>query len=130
MDVFNNYRLKTNITRINGGWIDPEGFAMDSTKTRYYISDWTYNKIYILNNEYQYISEKSFNFPKKIISIGNNMYISGRYIWKTDRDLNVLIQFDGTNSLFMDIYFNSTNTLMYVPSYYLNSIQVFDLNLN
>jgi hypothetical protein len=103
---------------------------MDSSKTRYYIPDWQNNKIYILNDEYQFISQKSIYYPIGIISIGNNMYISGyANVWKTDKDLNVLLQFNKISGYY-DIYYNSTNSLMYITAFYSNSIHVFDLNLN
>jgi hypothetical protein len=69
-------------------------FAMiqhNSKNTRYYILG--IDAIYVLNDEYKYISEKSFNFPTQLKIIGNNLYIVGdSNICKTDRDLNVLIQ--------------------------------------
>jgi hypothetical protein len=116
---------------VNGVPVEALGFGMDSTKTRYYISDFWNDKIYILNDEYQYISQKTFYSPAKMITIGENMYIAGdSYVWKTNKDLNVLIQYNRIGSRYIDIYFNSTNSLMYVTAAYNLSIHVFDLNLN
>ena len=53
-------------------------------------------------------------------------------MWKTDEDLNVLIQFNGTeiSASYLDMYWISSNSSIYVASRYLNSIDTFDSNLN
>lgn len=135
LDVFSNYTLKSEIKTLNGNSFFPSGFAMDSTKTRYYITDYAFRKIYILNDEYQYISE-TLPFKYDLIkSIGSNLYILGssnseQFMWKTDENLNVLIQYNTTGLGYADIYFNSKNRLMYITVLLLNSIHIFDLNLN
>jgi len=93
-------------------------------------------KVYILNDEYQYINEKSFNYPSKMITIGNYTYIAGgSNLLRTDKDLNVLNYACGGDlytfsTFYYDMYYNSTNNLIYVTAADSNSIQVFDLGLN
>jgi hypothetical protein len=57
-----------------------------------------------------YLIPKSFNDPTKMNMIGYNLYIADySNLWKTDTDLNVLLQFNTTNLGYFDIYYNTTN---------------------
>jgi hypothetical protein len=66
-----------------------------------------------------------------MITIGNNLYISGLLnLWKTDQDLNVLIQYnDPTISYYRGICNTTADNLIYVASTFKKSIDLFDLDL-
>ena len=50
-------------------------------------------------------------------------------IWKLDNNLNSLIQFNATGTVWYGgPYFNSTNLLLYVPATNLQVIHVFNIN--
>ena len=51
-------------------------------------------------------------------------------IWKVDKDLNALIQFNATSSpSYRGIYYNVTNGFIYIAPLSLTVIHVFDLNI-
>ena len=53
-------------------------------------------------------------------------------VWKLDQDLNILINYNPTGGtpLYRGISYNPSNGLIYVVAYYfLNEIQVFNLDL-
>ncbi len=65
-----------------------------------------------------------------ILPAENYLYITGSdNIWKTDQQLNILIPFDYSNADFSGLYYNSTNSLIYVASHNLGDIYVFNLDL-
>ena len=135
MDVFNSYNLKSSITTLNGHGYWAYAFSMlVSANTTYYVTvsaDSGYI-VFILNDEYQYIGSRSFPNVHYIITIGSYLYITGEYnIWKTDKDVNVLIPY-GANVAhdYWGLYYNLTNNLIYVAANSNNSIHVFDLSLN
>ena len=105
-----------------------------STNTRYYAISYVNSIIYILNDDWQYISNKSIGYyPYHMTSIANNLYIVGiNNLWKTDKDLNVLITYNMKNSIrsYWDLYLSPANNLIYVSAPYNSLIHVFDLNLN
>ena len=109
------------------------GFGMSSSiPIQYYVSFWFQSKIFIFNENWSYASNKSaFNYAAYMVLINNYFYITGEYnIWKTDQQLNILRQYNSTGSMgYRGLYCNSTNDLMYVAPYYLQVIQVFNLNL-
>jgi sugar lactone lactonase YvrE len=102
-----------------------------STITTYYFTDTTNGKIHIFNNEWEYIGYKSFPFPSHMITIGNNLHISGLLnLWKTDQDLNELIQYnDSTKSYYWGECNTAADNLIYVASTLKESIDLFDLDL-
>jgi hypothetical protein len=125
--------MKSKITTLDGNSFNTFGFGMNFTKTSYYILNSFDDRIYILNDEYQFLSQISWSVPTKMITIGYSVYIAGyNYIFKTDTDLKVLLQFKDFHygPRYHDRYYNSTNSLMYVTATNFNSIHVFDLNLN
>jgi hypothetical protein len=91
------------------------------------------NKVYILNDNWSYISYKTFTRPTYMITIGSSIYMTGDInIWKLDKELNILIQYNSTESTFpfyRGIYYNSSNGFIYVAPNNLTVIRVFDLNL-
>ena len=87
--------------------------------------------VYILNDEWKFISSKSFYRPLFMISINNSIYMTGRdNVWKIDNDLNILINFSpGGNPNYGGISYNTSNGLIYVAAANLQEIQVFNLDL-
>ena len=66
-----------------------------------------------------------------MISIDNSLYITGSCnVWKVDPDLNILIKYNPGDYLeYRGISYNPSNGLIYVASYMLYEIQVFNLDL-
>jgi hypothetical protein len=107
------------------------GFGMmTSNTTKYYISHHSMGRIFVFDDNWNYISNKSsFNRAASIIAIGNFLYITGdSNIWKTDQELNILIN-QGCAYLCRGLYFNKTNNLIFVAPEYQQMIYVFNLNL-
>jgi hypothetical protein len=131
MDVFSNYTINKSFTSFNGNnfsWTI--GFAMmiDFNIT-YYITDNIGNMIYLLNDNYDYITQKSFSQPSFIVTINSNLFITGeRNIWKTDEYLNVLLTHSESGS-YRGIYYNCTENLIYVAPLKYDYFQVFNINL-
>ena len=133
MDIFNNYTQRSTITSFNGSsFISLCGFGMfNSVNTSYYVSDYSNNRVYKLSDTWGYVSFKYFLKPVYIRAISNDLYISADFnIFKTDNKLNVLNQYNSTGILsYRGIYYNPDDTLIYITSYSVNVIHVFDLNL-
>ena len=89
------------------------------------------NKTFILNDEWELISSKSFTYPLYMISIDNSLYMTGRYnVWKVDQDLNILINYNpGGKSYYNGISYNPSNGLIYIAENWLKEIQVLNLDL-
>jgi hypothetical protein len=111
------------------------GFGMSSSNPiQYYVTHYFEGKIFVLDENWNYITNKS-SFPNAayMIPVGNYFYITGKdYIWKTDQQLNVLITHTnstGSSPKYGGLYYNSTNDLIYVASEVLQVIYVFNLNL-
>jgi hypothetical protein len=101
----------------------------------YYVSDYSYSKILILNESWSQVSSKQFGVTVTVnylTTIGNSLYVTGRpNIWKLDQNLNILIQYNATGDPYYEgIYFNSTNNFIYIAPANLYAIHVFDLNLS
>ncbi len=95
----------------------------------YYITDNIGSIIYLLNDNYDYITKKSFSQPAFIVTMNSNLYISGdRNIWKTDKYLNIL-QTHSESGSYRGIYYNCTENLIYVAAAAYDYFQVFNINL-
>ena len=133
--MFNNPTIQLNITQLNGSLFgDLNGFAMYSSPntTYYYVMDKVDYKVYILNNEWEYVSFKSFSDPQSMIAIGQSLYMIGSFnAWKVDQDLNILINYDpvGDPAYYRGISYNPANDLIYVVGWNSQEITVFNLNL-
>ena len=123
--VFNNYKLNKSIT-----YSTPVGFTMiKSNKILYYVTDYNLDKIFAFDDDWNILFSKSFPKACYPISTGNYLYITGdNKIWKTDSQLNILVQFNKSFS-YRGLYHNSTSDLLYVATHTI-SIEIFDLNLN
>ena len=133
--MFVNATIQSNITQLNGGsFTSIFGFGMMSSSINYsyYVTDFAANKVYILNDNWSFVSFKTFTNPAYMITVENSLYMTGESnIWKLNENLNTLIQYnDTTVPGYRGLYFNSTNRLLYVaPNSISAEIHVFDLNL-
>ena len=87
--------------------------------------------MFILNDQWSFISAKVFNNPAYMISTENNLYMTGEFnVWKVDKDLNILIEYyPGGYPYYRGISYNPSNGFIYVASYKFYEIQVFNLDL-
>ena len=132
MNVFTNYTIKRTITSLNGiSFSRLVGFGMMvDFNTSYYIIDINTHTIFLLDDNYVYVTMKTFSNPKYMVAINSSLYITGQNkIWKTDKYLNILIE-QNESASYRDIYFNSTENLIYAAPLSYKYYQVFDLNLN
>ena len=127
--VFNYPTIRLNITTFNGTeFILLVGFGM--MYSSYYVMDYNANTVYTFNDNWSFVSSKTFPLPAYMITVENSIYMSGNlHLWKLDKDLNVLIQYNATGTGYRSLYLNSTNKFLYVTPHYLTEIHVFDLNL-
>ena len=133
MSVFSNPTIQSTINEFNGtsfgGLVGFEIYS-SSGNVYYNVMDYDAGKVYILNDEWKFISSKEFNRPYYMINIGNSLYMTGNYnVWKLDQDLNILINYNpGGDPTYRGISYNPSNGFIYVAAY-LNEIQVFNLDL-
>ena len=136
MNVFNNFSLRSSISRYNkhndtfGGL---SSFFMSKTKRRakYYIADYDGGRIYLFDDSFNFLSTKLFKNAAYIVTYADKLYItSDTQIWKTDCNLNILSQYTSPNgtSMFNGVYFNSATKLLYIAGYNAYQVLVFDLN--
>jgi hypothetical protein len=107
------------------------GFGMSNKNPiQYYVTN-HYAGINIFDENWNYVStESKFTSVFYILPAENYLYITGSdNIWKTDQQLNILIPFDYSNADFSGLYYNSTNSLIYVASHNFGNIHVFSLDL-
>ena len=134
--MFTNPTIQSTIRELNGNsfnWLVGFGMYSSPNSTYYYVMDYGYGKVYILNDEWNFISFKSVTNPTYMISIGNSLYMTGYYnVWKVDQDLNILINYEptGGDPGYKGISYNPSNNLIYVVAHYLYKIQVFNFDLN
>ena len=103
---------------------------VNSFNTSYYVNDYLANTIYLLNDDYGYVTKKTFTSPTYMVDINSNLYITGENnIWKTDKYLNVLITYNESGE-YRGIHFNSTENLIYVASKAYYYVQVFRVREN
>ena len=132
--MFSNPTIQSTINQLNGasfGHLVGFGMYSSNNTTYYYLIDLAAQKVFILNDQWSFISYKYFGTPHYIISIDNSLYMTGNLnIWKVDQGLNILINYNPTSTpLYRGISYNPSNGLIYVVAYNLNEIQVFDLDL-
>ena len=94
--MFGNSTIQSNITQFNGiSFTNLIGFGMmnSSFNSSYYIMDWGAHQVYILNDNWSFVSLKAFPFfPVYMITVENSLYMSGHSnLWKLDKNLNTLI---------------------------------------
>ena len=130
--MFKNSSLQTTIKTYSGmnfAYLSGFGFLVDSNTT-YYALDWSSYRITIFDANWQYLTYKSFNSPAFMISVNNSLYITvSNYIYKTDKYLNIISQYNNQAAGYMGLFFNSLINTIYVAGYSHYAIDVFDLNL-
>ena len=129
--MFDNLTIQSVFNQFNGeffAWL--VGFGMMNSS--FYVIDHSGHKVSKLDDNWSFISSKTFTYPIYMITVENSLYMTGdTNIWKLDKDLNILIQYNGTGTspLYRGLYFNSTNGFLYVAPAALTEIHVFYLNL-
>jgi hypothetical protein len=99
--------------------------------TSYYVADFPADRIYLLNDNYEYVANKTFSSPAYMVTINSSLYITGQTsIWKTDKYLNVSQTYTSNGSQYRGIYFNSTENFIYVSDTSRTDFQVFNMNLS
>ena len=100
------------------------------TNTTYYAIDWSGNKIIIFDENWRYLTYKIFSGSVYMITVNNNLYISGdNNVYKTDKYLNIITRYNYI-AYFRGLYYNSSSNIIYVAGYTKCKIYVFDLNLS
>ena len=108
-----------------------------SNPIRYYVTNYLENKIFVFDEEWNCFSNRSFTNVNHMIAVGNELYITGDVnVWKTDEQLNVLITYYNSTgwgiyriAIYYGLYYSPTNNLVYVASYGLQEVHVFNLDL-
>ena len=108
---------------------------LQSANTSYYIADYWNNRVYKLNNTWEYVGQNSFSNPSGIIAVSNNLYIASEsQVYKTDSNLNVLNQYNNSinSPAYRGIFYNPTDCLIYIAAYNdtVKAVHLFDLNLH
>ena len=132
--MFTNPNIQSNITQLNGNSFGELcGFGMYSSPGTiyFYVMDFGAYTVYILNDQWSFISTKVFTNPKFMISIIIYYYMTGQYdVWKEDKDLNILINYNrGGNLWYRGISYNPSNGLIYVVAWNFVEIQIFNMDL-
>ena len=123
--------MQLNLTKIKSSNLgNAVGFSMFTPSNSYYYdSDASLSSIFILNENWSYVSSKTFSLPMYLTTIGSSLFATeGGNIWKLDQNLNVLIQYtaSGTAPSYAGIYYSSSNDFIYVVPAALTKIHVFD----
>jgi hypothetical protein len=133
MSAFTNYSRKLNISSLNGiafSCVYGFGMMVDFNSSYYVLEHWKHH-IFLLNDNYAYVTMETFTAPNYMITVNSSLYVTGDHnIWKTDKYLNKLITYDCPIAWYRGIYFNSTENLIYAARSSLTYFELFDLNLN
>ena len=133
-NVFTNSKIQSNITQLNGNsfnWLYGFGFYLSSNSS-YYLMDSGASLVYVLNDNWKLVSNKTFAYPAYMITIGTSLYMTGgSTVWKLDENLNVVIPYKATGNSpsYRGLCYNPNNSLIYVAPNNLSVIHIFDLNL-
>ena len=100
------------------------------SSSSYYVLDYTNSRILIYDDSWKYSNFKEFRSPSYMTQIRDYLYLTGQYgIYKTDVDLNVILQYNDTGTpAYRGIYYDSNDSI-YVAKMSTYSVLVFDLNL-
>ena len=129
--MFINPNIQSTINKFNGNsFTYLKSFGMSPNTTYYYAID-SFAYVYILNDDWSFITFKTFYSPTYMTKIQNSLYMIGFLnVWKIDQDLNILINHNpGGTPIYYGISYNPSNSLIYVAAYGLKEIQVFNLDL-
>lgn len=131
--IFKNVSTKLFFTNYSGHsfrGIIGFGKLIDLNST-YYVADYYDTRVIMFDENWNYLAYKSFSNPCYIITVNCTLYITGdNNVFKTDKDLNILKQFNASGSpLYRGIEFNQSNKVIFVASCTYPRIDIFDLNL-
>ena len=76
--MFNNATIRSTFNQFNGnsfGSLVGFGIYSSPNATYYYVMDF-HNGVYILNDQWEFISLKVFTGPFNMINIGNSLYMT------------------------------------------------------
>ena len=132
--MFNNPIIESTLNQLNGtsfSLLGGFGMYSSSDTVYYYVMDLGAWKVYNLNDEWEFITFKTFTYPIKMISISSALYLTGYFnVWKVDKDLNILIEYNpGDKPYYLGIRHNPLNNLICVLARNLYEIRVFNLDL-
>ena len=132
MCIFKNVSKKSFFNSYSGhnfSYLVGFGKLIDTNST-YYIADISESRVIMFDENWNYLINKTFSSPAYIFTINSTLYISGdNNVFKTDKDLNILKQFNANGLGYRGIEFNQTNKVIYVATYKSPRIDIFDLNL-
>ena len=64
-----------------------------------------------------------------MVTVGSYLYISsGNTIFKTDKNLNSLDQYNNSNAIYHGLYYDCTSNILYLCNEYNRTVDLFDLN--
>ena len=99
--MFKYSTVRSNITAFNSIIFKSLlGFGFySSNNASYYVMDHGDKKVYILNDDWSYVSYKNFTSPASLITIGSSVFMTGTStIWKLNKYLNILVQYNSTGT--------------------------------
>ncbi len=105
----------------------------DLSTTKYYFTSYSNNKIFVFDDNWNYLYNKPFSSPLSVATAGSSFYItSSQSIHKTDKNLNIIKTYTMNYccNWYSAIYYNQTSNLMYVGGFQSNRIDILDSNLN
>jgi hypothetical protein len=112
------------------------GFGIiDDVNGTYYAFDnfnSTHSNFVLYSRNWTYLTYKTMPIyvPYSIISINNNLFITGNDgIYKTDKSFNLVGSYIRTGAWYTNIYYNSTSDILYVASQFSYRIDLFYRNL-
>ena len=129
-----NYQIKFKIKKYSNFSINyAVGFEqfVDGSTTTYYLIDSHNCKIVLFDQYWQFISYVVVNDTLNYLVIAENqLFLSAENgIYKINRNGEIVKASPKSGAIYKGIYFNSTNSLLYVGTYSSNKIQVFNQNL-
>ncbi len=102
---------------------------VDNNVTSYYAVDFNADSIVRFNENWEYLSNKTFVKGCFIKLVENEFFISaGSGIIKTDKDLNIIKTFS-SGIAYRGLYYNETSKKFFVVGWGAYKIEIFDLNL-
>ena len=129
------YSLKWRITSYSSyNFSYLKGFEqiVGANSTTYYLVDSSVKRILLFDEYWQFKTFKTINDTLNYIkAIGKELYISGdNGFYKTDQNINILLNYSNNKSFHRGIYYNETSDLLYVSlSGSAFKIRVFNRNL-
>jgi hypothetical protein len=128
--VFDNYKLNASIA-VPGVQSGYYGFEMSSSNPiRYFVTHLGQRRIFVFDENWNYVSNKSISSSIYYITQGGNYYYitASSTFLKTDLQFNILITYNSYGG-YCGLYYNSTGDSIFVAPASLKVIHVFNFNL-